>query len=100
MMTLKRLDPQAKRFSTLSLCALGAALSSGCATTQMQTRLAPIPVAMELRAECVAPTLPADPVTATDMLHFSLAQESARLCERERANGLLATIDAHNRSAE
>ena len=65
----------------------------------MQTRLAPIPVDQSLRAECVAPTLPEDPVTPSTVMQFSREQEERGLCERARANGLLRVIDAHNNVA-
>ena len=84
----------------LSLVLLGAAVSSGCASTQVRNVLVPIPVDPALRPQCVAPTLPADPVTPSALSQFSLAQGAHAACEQSRADALLGAIDAHNAVAQ
>lgn len=83
----------------LSFPALGALALSACATTQVQTQIAPIPLDPGLRAACALPALPAEPVTPADLAQFSLAQEQALQCESARALKLIEVIEAHNRSA-
>lgn len=53
-----------------------------------------------LRAECTAPALPADPVTASSVMQFSLEQERYGACQQNRAGKLLEVIDAHNDAAQ
>lgn len=99
-MRLRAPPPMLKRLSMLSLCALGAAISTACVSTRVQTVLSPIPVDPELRAACAAPAQPEDPVTPSDALQFSRAQGAHAACESDRAEKLLDIIDAHNEAAE
>ena len=87
-----------KRLLTLILCASGALALSACETIP-QTRLAEIPLDPSLRQRCTVPVLPADPVTPTDVMRFSLDQEAWGRCEANRADAAIAVIDAHNETA-
>ena len=98
-MKLPQQPRSTKRLLMRALSLLGPIALTACASTQIQTVISPIPVDGALRADCDPPALPAPPVTPSALALFSQAQGVHGACERARAEGLLATIDAHNASA-
>ena len=93
--------PQRQRMrsrSTPLWLALGAFPLTACASSPAHLDLSPIPVEASLRAECVAPIQPADPVTPSAALQFSHAEAVYAACVKNQRDSLLGVIDTHNRA--